>query len=224
MKVFVVAVDGPAGAGKSTIAKVIADRMSIVYVDTGAMYRTVALFAIKNGIDFKENEDALVSRLDEINISIKYTEEGQRMLLDGEDVSGMIRTEQVSMGASAVAVIPAVRLKLVEIQRQLAKEQSVIMDGRDIGTYVFPDADIKIFLTASAEKRAERRCEQLKLSGIIAEYGDVLEDIKARDKNDSGRSFAPLAQAADAVLIDTTELTLEQSIDAVEKAIREVIK
>ena len=224
MKKIVVAVDGPAGAGKSTIAKEIAERMSIVYVDTGAMYRTVALFAIKNNIDFKENEEELISKLDEIDIGINYTSQGQRMLLDGEDVSDKIRTEQVSMGASAVAVIPAVRLKLVEIQRRLAEKQSVIMDGRDIGTYVFPDADIKIFLTASPEMRAERRCEQLKQNGMEVKYSDVLEDIKARDKNDSGRSFAPLTQAPDAILIDTTELSLEESISMVEKTIREGIK
>ncbi len=223
MKKIVVAVDGPAGAGKSTIAKEIAERMSIVYVDTGAMYRTVALFAIKNNIDFKENEEELISKLDEIDIGINYTSQGQRMFLDGEDVSDKIRTEQVSMGASAVAVIPAVRLKLVEIQRRLAQKQSVIMDGRDIGTYVFPDADIKIFLTASPEMRAQRRCDQLKQNGMEVKYDDVLEDIKARDKNDSGRSFAPLAQAPDAILIDTTELSLEESISMVEKTIREGI-
>jgi len=159
MNNFVVAIDGPAGAGKSTVAKEASKRLSVVYVDTGAMYRTVALYAIEKGVE-KDN-NAIISLLDEIDIDIKYTDGAQSIFLNGRDVSGLIRTNEVSMGASAVAVIPEVRLKLVELQRNLAKNQSVIMDGRDIGTYVFPNADVKIFLTASPETRAERRYIEL---------------------------------------------------------------
>jgi len=208
---FVVAIDGPAGAGKSTVAKEAAKRLGAVYVDTGAMYRAVALYAIKNNLE----DDALISKLDKIKISIKYIDGAQRIYLLGEDVSDKIRTPEVSMGASKVATMPEVRLKLVELQRALADDQSVIMDGRDIGTYVFPNADVKIFLTASAEKRAERRYKELLEKGMDTTKEEILADIIKRDKNDSGRSFAPLKQADDAVLVDTSEYTLSESIEKV---------
>lgn len=212
MNNFVVAIDGPAGAGKSTIAKEASKRLSVIYVDTGAMYRTVALYAIEKGVE-KDN-NAIIALLDEIDIDIRYTDGTQSIFLNGRDVSGLIRTNEVSMGASAVAVIPEVRLKLVELQRNLAKNQSVIMDGRDIGTYVFPDADVKIFLTASPEKRAQRRYLELIEKGMDADRQNILEDIKKRDKNDSEREFAPLRQADDAVLLDTSDLSLEDAISA----------
>jgi len=212
MNNFVVAIDGPAGAGKSTVAKEASKRLSVVYVDTGAMYRTVALYAIEKGVE-KDN-NAIISLLDEIDIDIKYTDGAQSIFLNGRDVSGLIRTNEVSMGASAVAVIPEVRLKLVELQRNLAKNQSVIMDGRDIGTYVFPNADVKIFLTASPETRAERRYIELIEKGLDADRETILKDIKKRDKNDSEREFAPLRQAHDAVLLDTSDLSLEEAISA----------
>ena len=212
MSNFVVAIDGPAGAGKSTVAKEAAKRLSAVYVDTGAMYRAVALYAIENGAI--NDTGAIVSLLDKLDIDIKYKDGVQKIYLNGRDVSDEIRTNEVSMGASAVAVIPEVRLKLVELQRDLAKSQSVIMDGRDIGTYVFPDADVKIFLTASPEKRAKRRFDELIAKGLKVVENDILEDIKKRDKNDSERAFAPLKQAEDAVLLDTSDLSLEQAVSS----------
>ena len=212
MSKFVVAIDGPAGAGKSTVAKEAAKRLSAVYVDTGAMYRAVALYAIENGAI--NDTGAIVSLLDKLDIDIKYKDGVQKIYLNGRDVSDEIRTNEVSMGASAVAVIPEVRLKLVELQRDLAKSQSVIMDGRDIGTYVFPDADVKIFLTASPEKRAKRRFDELIAKGLKVVENDILEDIKKRDKNDSERAFAPLKQAEDAVLLDTSDLSLEQAVSS----------
>lgn len=224
MKKISIAVDGPAGAGKSTVAKQVAKNFGIVYVDTGAMYRTAALFAIENGINIKEERDKLISRLDDIKIDIEYKDGEQRMFLDGRDVTGIIRTEQVSMGASLIAVIPEVRIKLVDMQRELAKSKSVIMDGRDIGTYVLPDADIKIFLTASPECRANRRFNELLQKGMECDYNEVLADIKARDKNDSEREFAPLRCAEDAVLLDSTALDREQVIEKISEMINEFLK
>ncbi len=210
MDKFVVAIDGPAGAGKSTVAKEAAKRLSAVYVDTGAMYRAVGLYAIERRLSDTE----LVASLSDIDIKLKYIDGVQKIYLNGVDVSDKIRTPEVSMKASAVAVISDVRIKLVELQRMQADDQSVIMDGRDIGTYVFPNADVKIFLTASAVKRADRRYLELKEKGMIASWEEIHADIIKRDKNDSERSFAPLKQAEDAVLLDTSDMTLEESVES----------
>ncbi len=223
MKNIKIALDGPAGAGKSTVAKAVAKDLGIVYIDTGAMYRTAALFAIRKGIDIKNEKEKLLGELSEIEMDIVYTEKGQRMMLFGEDVSDVIRTEEVSMGASNIAVIPEVRLKLVDMQRELSNSKSVIMDGRDIGTYVLPDAELKIFLTASPECRAERRYKENIEKGIECNFDDILKDIIARDKNDSEREFAPLKCADDAVLVDSTELTREEVIEKIKVLAKEKI-
>ena len=215
MKTVSVAIDGPSGAGKSTIARAVAKRLGFTYIDTGAMYRTVALYALENGIDTKNKDGALETALPNITIDIAYQDGIQHIFLNGEDVSEQIRTPQVSMGASDVAAVPAVRLKLVEVQRALARRQNVIMDGRDIGTYVLPDAEIKIFLTAEAEDRARRRYEELLQKGSGVRFEDVLEDMKQRDKNDAGRTFAPLCQAEDAERIDTTGASLDESVERI---------
>lgn len=218
-----IALDGPAGAGKSTVAKAVARELGIVYIDTGAMYRTAALFAIRNGIDIKNEREKLISRLDDIKMDILYTDNGQKMMLSGEDVSDKIRTEEVSMGASNIAVIPEVRLKLVDMQRELSKSKSVIMDGRDIGTYVLPDAELKVFLTASPECRAERRYKENIEKGMECNLSDILEDIKKRDKNDSEREFAPLKCADDAVLVDSTDMTLDEVIKTIKNLAEKTI-
>lgn len=215
MKTVSVAIDGPSGAGKSTIAKTVAKRLGFTYIDTGAMYRTVALYALENGIDTKNKDGALETALPNITIDISYQDGNQHIFLNGEDVSEQIRTPQVSMGASDVATVPAVRLKLVELQRALARRQNVIMDGRDIGTYVLPDAEIKIFLTADVEDRARRRYEELIQKGNSVRFEDVLEDMKQRDRNDSARAFAPLRQAEDAEQIDTTGASLDESVERI---------
>ena len=219
MKKFAIAIDGPAGSGKSTVAKILAKKLGIVYIDTGAMYRTVALSCIRKSIDTKSSGD-VVSSLENLNIDI-VTENGtQRIFLDGEDVTGKIRTQEVGQGASDVGLILEVRNKLADMQRQMAKETSVIMDGRDIGTVILPHAEVKIFLTASAEKRAERRCAELKEKGQDAALSQVLADMAKRDALDAARAVAPLRQAEDAVLVDTSSLTLEESIQAVLRIIR----
>ncbi len=211
MKKFNVAIDGPAGAGKSSISKALAKKLGCVYVDTGAMYRACALYAIERNIPI--TEQALKDELDNIKVGIKYTDEGQRIYLADVDVSERIREPDVSIGASDIAVIPAVRLKLVELQRELAKQESVVMDGRDIGTYVLPDAEVKIFLTASVDERARRRLLELEAKGQEADFESVKSDMMYRDKNDSEREFAPLRQAEDALLVDTTELSFDEVID-----------
>lgn len=210
-----IALDGPAGAGKSTVAKAVAQKLDIIYIDTGAMYRTAALYMIRHGIDIKKEKEKLISHLDGIKMDIRHTERGQRMILGDEDVSDKIRTEEVSMGASDIAVIPQIRLKLVDMQRELAKSKSVIMDGRDIGTYVLQDAELKIFLTATPECRAERRYKELTERGVDCRLEDILKDILKRDKNDSEREFAPLKCADDAVYLDTTDLTRDEVIETI---------
>ena len=214
-----IAIDGPAGAGKSTIAKEISKRLSITYVDTGAMYRAIGLKAMRMGID-PADARRVVPMLDGTNVSIEYIDGVQHVLLDGEDVSGLIRTEEVSHYASVISTIPEVRKKLVELQRALARVLNVVMDGRDIGTVVLPDAGLKIFLSASAECRAQRRWRQLQEKGIQEPYADVLRELEQRYYDDTHRAIAPLKAAPDAVHIDTSELTLEQSIDAVCAAVR----
>lgn len=218
MKTFQIAIDGPAGAGKSTIAKAAAKRLGFVYIDTGAMYRAIGLFALRAGANTKQAQE-VVPLLEDIQILIAHTEEGQQIYLNGENVSVEIRKPAVSVAASDVAVIPEVRLKLVELQRQLAKKDNVIMDGRDIGTYVLPDAEIKIFLTASVDARAKRRLVELKEKGISTNFEEVKRDMEYRDKNDAGRDFAPLRAAEDSVLLDSTDLTLEETIAEVLKLI-----
>lgn len=215
MSIVKIALDGPAGAGKSTVAKAVAEKLGIVYIDTGAMYRTAALYMIRQGIDIKNEREKLIQNLDGIKMDIIHSENGQQMILGDEDVSDKIRTEEVSMGASDIAVIPEVRLKLVEMQRCLAKSKSVIMDGRDIGTYVLPDAELKIYLTATPECRAKRRYLEQQERGIKCNFDDILSDIIKRDKNDSEREFAPLKCADDAVYLDSTEMTREEVIEKI---------
>lgn len=205
-----IAIDGPSGAGKSTLARRLAAQHGWLYVDTGAMYRTIGLFAVREGVDMG-SEQGMAALLPQLSLGLRYVDGAQHMFLNGEDVSGLIRTEQVSMAASQVSVHPAVRAYLLETQRAFARENSVVMDGRDIGTVVLPDASVKIFLTASAEERAQRRYDELIARGEQAEYGEVLADVKRRDDNDMNRAAAPLRAAADAVTVDTTGLTFDES-------------
>lgn len=209
-----IAIDGPAGAGKSTISKEIAKRLGYVYIDTGAMYRSVGLAALRSGATVT-SEIELEPIIENIDIGIENTESGQRFLLNGEDVTEKIREKEVSVAASDVATVPAVRLKLVEIQRDLARSRDVVMDGRDIGTYVLPDAELKIFLTASVDERARRRYEELKLKDKSVSLESVKRDIINRDRNDSEREFAPLKPADDSVILDSTELGIEEVMDKV---------
>lgn len=209
-----IAIDGPAGAGKSTIAKSIAKSLNIIYLDTGAMYRAVAYKAINADVSLT-NKEGLASLSDSINLDVTYEKGEQRIILDGIDISDSIRTPEISKAASMVAAVPEVRLKLVEIQRKIASRVNVVMDGRDIGTYVLPDAKVKIFLTASVEERAKRRYNEMLKKGINVSFTDILKDIQERDYNDSTRAFAPLKKAADAVEIDTTALTIEEVIERI---------
>ena len=215
-----VAIDGPAGAGKSSIAKAVSKKLGFVYIDTGAMYRAVGVYAIENGIEINA-ENFTDEVLDKIKIDIAYVDGTQRIYLLGEDVSQRIREADVSIAASNVAVIPAVRLKLVELQRTLAEKTSVIMDGRDIGTYVLPDAEVKIFLTASSDVRAKRRLLEMQEKGMEADFETVKRDIEYRDKNDSEREFAPLRKAEDAILVDSSDMTIEQVIERITEIIEE---
>jgi cytidylate kinase len=209
-----IAIDGPAGAGKSTIAKLAAKELSFIYVDTGALYRAVGWYALSCGKD-PADVGQVVPLLKEISVELKFVEGEQRVFLNGKDVSTEIRLPEVSMAASRVSAIPEVRDFLFFLQRELAEKNNVLMDGRDIGTVVLPNAQIKIFLTASAESRADRRMKQLAEAGNHVDYNTLLAEIKERDYNDSHRAIAPLKQAEDAKLIDTTEFTLEQSVKLV---------
>lgn len=216
-----VAIDGPSGAGKSTIARRLSNQFGFLYVDTGAIYRTVGLAVARRELSPQE-KDAVVSLLPGIQVKLAYGEDGlQHMYLDGEDVSAQIRTPQISMFASAVSAYPEVRAYLMEMQRAMARENNVIMDGRDIGTVVLPDAGLKIFLTASPEARARRRFDELRARGQDVLYEDVLRELRQRDENDSNRSAAPLRAADDALLLDTTDLDFDGSCAAVAKLIRE---
>ena len=216
-----IAIDGPSGAGKSTIARVAARELGYVYIDTGALYRTVGLFAMREGVDLEKPEE--IAAVLEKNPEVKFSDvEGeQRMFLNGEDVSSAIRTPEASMAASAVSAVPQVRAYLFELQKKMARENNCIMDGRDIGTVVLPDAQIKIFLTASAEARAERRALELKEKGLPCDFEKVLADINQRDYNDSHREIAPLKKADDAILLDTSGNELQESIDLVLGTIKE---
>ena len=216
-----VAIDGPSGAGKSTIARRVSEKFGFIYVDTGAIYRTVGLAAALRKLDPKDKA-AVVAMLPEISIRLAYGEDGlQHMYLDGEDVTSRIRTPEISLYASGVSAHPEVRAYLMEMQRSMARENDVVMDGRDIGTVVLPDAGLKIFLTASPEARARRRYSELVAKGQDVQYEDVLRDLTVRDENDSTRAAAPLRAAEDALLLDTTEMDFEESCRAVAAMIRE---
>lgn len=223
METIKIAIDGPAGAGKSTISKIIAQNLDYIYIDTGAMYRTVALAAIRKGVNTKES-GSVCEILGSLDINIDYFDKVQQIYLNGENVSDKIRTPEVSVAASDVAVIPEVRMKLVEIQRRLAETKNVIMDGRDIGTYVLPNADVKIFLTATVEERAKRRYDELIGKGTACTFEEVKKDMEYRDKNDSEREFAPLKAADDAVIIDTTGFSQEKSVEVLTDAIIKRLK
>lgn len=221
---FQVAIDGPGGAGKSTISKQAAKKLGFVYIDTGAMYRTAALFCLRQGIDIKKNPELAERAVNKITIDIDYLEDGQHIFLNGEDVSEKIRTPQVSMGASDVSAIPGVRRRMVAMQRELAASKNVIMDGRDIGTHVLPDAQVKIFLTASSEVRAKRRYEELLQKGQPCDFETVLADMLARDKNDETRAVSPLKPAEDSIRLDTGAFNFEESLQAVIDIINEKYK
>ena len=220
MSVIAVAIDGPSGAGKSTIARAAAAHLGFVYVDTGAMYRTIGLAVRRAGVPLGEPEKILPVLSADLKVSLKYENGVQHVLLNGEDVSDRIRTPEMSKYASFVSAVPEVRAFLLESQRDMARTHNVIMDGRDIGTVILPDAGVKIFLTASAEARAARRYLELTQKGETVTQEEVLADMVQRDHDDETRAAAPLKQAADAVLVDTSALTLEQSIEAVEAVIR----
>ena len=209
-----IAIDGPSGAGKSTVAKALAARMGIVYVDTGALYRTVGYAATRAGIATKDAA-ALEALLPDIRIDVRYEDGVQCVYLNGENLGDKIRRPEISMAASDVSAIPAVRAFLLDTQRDIAKRNSVVMDGRDIGTVILPDADVKIFMVASAEARAERRTRELAEKGMPARYEDVLREMKERDAQDSGRAIAPAIPAPDAVHLDNSGLTVEESVAAV---------
>ena len=215
-----IAIDGPAGAGKSTIAKQLAKDLGYIYVDTGALYRAVGYYMDKQGVDLGA-EDQVVPRLGELTAELKYIDGEQRVLVNGEDVTQKIRTPKMSMAASKVSALPAVRDFLFELQRKIARENDVIMDGRDIGTVVLPDAQVKIYLTASPQERVRRRHAELLQKGEKASFEEVLADIVERDYNDSHRAVAPLRQAQDAILVDTTHLDLEKSVERIHQLIKE---
>ena len=217
-----VAIDGPAGAGKSTISRSAAKQLGYIYVDTGALYRTVGLNAVRKGVDL-ENEESIAKSIEEITVDLTYENGEQAVLLNGENVSEFIRTPEASMAASKVSAVPAVREFLFSLQQDIAKRSDCVMDGRDIGTVVLPNAQVKIFLTASAEARAERRYKELIEKGQQVKFEDVLADMNQRDYNDSHRAIAPLKQADDAILVDTSELNLVESIEAVVNTIKERI-
>lgn len=211
---YSIAIDGPAGAGKSTIAKNIAYELNYIYVDTGAMYRAIALFLIRNNIPADE-ERKISEAVCNINVEIMYENSEQQVILNGENVSKLIRTNQVSQMASISSVYPDVRLKLVEIQRKLALKQNVIMDGRDIGTYVLPEATLKIYLTASVEQRALRRYHEYSNKGEVADLEHIKNEIEERDFRDINREFAPLKKADDAVIVDTSFMTIKEVQDCI---------
>ena len=220
MSIYSVAVDGPSGAGKSTLSKAVARELGIVYVDTGAIYRTIGYYIFREGIDPKD-AGAVVAALPLIHVDMCYSEDGlQHMLLDGEDVTEQIRLPEISMYASAVSAIPPVRDYLLEMQRDMARRSSVIMDGRDIGTVVLPDAQVKIFLTSDVEVRARRRTAELELRGTPKPFEQVLEEMKQRDWADSHRDAAPLQEAEDAIRVDTTDMDFQQSKEAIMQVIR----
>lgn len=208
---YAIAIDGPSGAGKSTIAKRVAKKLSFIYVDTGAMYRAMALYFLRREIDAKD-EKKIAEACEHINVTIAYQEGEQQVLLNGENVNAFIRTEEVSMMTSNTSKYPAVREKLLYLQRELAAANNVIMDGRDIGTCVLPDAELKIYLTASASERAKRRYLEQKERGVESDLAQIERDIIARDEQDMNREIAPLKQAEDAIYLDTSDMTIEEVV------------
>ncbi|MBR6411039.1 MAG: (d)CMP kinase [Clostridia bacterium] len=217
---YQIAIDGPSGAGKSTVAKQVAARLGIVYVDTGALYRTVGYYVREKGVD-KHDAEGVTALLPGIRIGIRYVDGVQHVFLNGTDLKDAIREPEISMYASAVSAIPAVRAFLLDTQRDIARSNSVVMDGRDIGTVILPDADVKIFLSASSEARARRRYLELKEKGVDTTFEDVLEDMEKRDRADRERDVAPAVAAPDAVLLDNSDLSPEESLEAVLRLIRE---
>ncbi len=216
-----IAIDGPAGAGKSTIAKKVAAKLNFVYVDTGAMYRSIALYVIRNGAD-PDSEVDMANALDKIDVSIAYEDGTQHIFLNGEDVSTAIRQEEVGNMASKVATKAAVRAKLLDLQRNLAASQDVIMDGRDIGTFVLPQAEVKIYLTASVGERADRRYKELVEKGQTPDLEQIKKDIEARDYQDMHRDIAPLKQAEDAILIDSSDMTIDEVVGEIIRISKQV--
>ena len=220
---FNIAIDGPAGAGKSSAARNAARKLGIIYVDTGAMYRTIALYLIRNGIRI-EDEEALREALDSIDAGISYQDGMQHMLLNGEDVTGLIRTQEVTEMASRSSALPAVRRKLLDLQRGLAAREDVLMDGRDIGTEILPDADLKIFLTASVEERAKRRYLEMIQKGQSCSLEEIRKEIEERDSRDIHRETSPLKQADDAILLDSSDMNQEQVTDRIVALAKERMK
>ncbi len=211
MSIYQIAIDGPSGSGKSTLAKGVSKELGIMYLDTGAMYRTCGLAAVKRGISPKD-ADAVASMLDEMELEVKFIDGAQHMMLDGEDVTGMIRTPEVSMAASDISTLPVIRSAMVDYQRKIAGTQSFVIDGRDIASNVLPNAKYKFFLTASSEMRAKRRLAELNARGDYSQnYEEVLRDIELRDKQDSERASAPLVCVPDAIVIDTSDIDIDET-------------
>lgn len=219
---FQIAIDGPSGAGKSTVAKALAARLGIVYVDTGALYRTIGYYVRSRGVS-PSDARGVEALLSQIHIRVAFEEGSQHVYLNGTDLGNRIREPEISMYASTVSAIPAVRTFLLETQRQIARENSVIMDGRDIGTVILPEADLKVFLTASREARAKRRVLELAQKGIETTYAQVLEDMEKRDEQDRTRAVAPAVAAPDAVVVDNSELTFEETLQTILKLAKERI-
>jgi cytidylate kinase len=217
-----IAIDGPAGAGKSTIARKLAAELGYIYIDTGALYRAIGYFVLSRGVNTSD-EIAIAGLLLGASIEIRFIDTEQRVFLNDTDVTSKLRTEVVSMAASAVSALPAVREFLLELQRELARKNNVVMDGRDIGTVVLPNADVKIFLTASPEERAKRRYDELISKGVSADYEAVLADLKTRDYNDSHREIAPLKEADDAITIDTTGYELNESVELIFQTVKDLL-
>lgn len=220
-QIYQIAIDGPAGSGKSTLAKGVAKKLGIMYLDTGAMYRTCAVAAIKAGVDPKDN-DSVSKLIESMKLEVKFIDGVQHMILNGEDVTAILRTPDVSKAASDISALPVVRTSMVNMQRDIAKSETFVLDGRDIGSNVLPDAKYKFFVTASAEVRAQRRLLEDKEKGNSTQtYEEVLADIKYRDLQDSTREFAPLIQTEDAILIDTSNITIEQTLEALLSKVNE---
>ncbi|MBR1898118.1 MAG: (d)CMP kinase [Oscillospiraceae bacterium] len=218
MKTINIAIDGPSGAGKSSISKAVAADLGFIHVDTGAMYRAIGLYALRHACT---EPDAITAQIDKVDVELKFIAGAQRVMLCGEDVSDYIRSPEVSMAASAVAAVPAVRERMLDLQKKIASENNIIMDGRDIGTVVLPHADLKIFLTASAEERASRRYLELREKPNCPPYEEILKDIEQRDYNDTHREIAPLRQAEDAVLVDSSHMGFNEVVEHITDLIRE---